>query len=422
MKTYFIILIAVFFMFSPTFVFAQENKLWEINSIDTMKSSRDEAENPGSFSSIPIQVAKVAESGANYIAISTPYDERFAKVMKIWVTEARKKNLNIWFRGNFAGWEGWFNTPLLSSPEKHHQLTQSFIFKHPELFAENDIFTPVPEPENGIIGDPRNTGKATEFNQFLIDSYDNCVTAFRKINKKVKCGYFSVNGDIAKQILTPEMIAKTGGTIVIDHYTKTTDQLISDILFLHEKLKAKVLLGEFGAPIPDIHGPFTEREQSYFIDQAFQKLFAINDIVLGINYWTLSKGSTGLLNSDNTNRLAFSTVQKYFDPQLIRGTITLDTDIRTANIIVSTVDKKHKTKTDKCGRFALALPEDTAATLVFERNDLLNKEIDLQEFPGRDINIFMESKYTSVWKKIKSLLENSKYKLFTNDLIFPKTN
>src|SRR5690242_5495373 len=78
---------------------------WSIQSVDTMKQSRDLASeklNDTNFNSqISQQVKAIADTGANYIAIDTPYDEKFLPYLKRWVKASRENNLKVWFRGNF---------------------------------------------------------------------------------------------------------------------------------------------------------------------------------------------------------------------------------------------------------------------------------------------------------------------------------
>src|SRR5258708_28231710 len=104
--------------------------LWKIQSVDTMKYSRDPSRDPNIYKLIPEKVQEVVSLHANYIAIGTPYDEEFYPVLKAWVTEARKYNLKIWFRGNFSSWEGWFGYDKFKDINEHHALTHAFILKH----------------------------------------------------------------------------------------------------------------------------------------------------------------------------------------------------------------------------------------------------------------------------------------------------
>lgn len=256
---------------------------WVIQSIDTVKYSRDQArrhpDDPQYLTAINTQVRQIAQTGANYVAIGTPYDEEFLPVLRLWVTAARRNNLHVWFRGNFSGWENWFNySPI--TPDEHTHLTQEFILNNPDLFENKDIFTSCPECENGIIGDPRKTNQANQFRQFLVSEKKVADHAFRQIDKDVITGYFSMNYDVAKLIMDPETTSTLGGVVTIDHYTKTSNQLINDIKTIADQSRGKVILGEIGVPIPDIHGIMTDKEQADWLQESLQKLSG-NTSVLG---------------------------------------------------------------------------------------------------------------------------------------------
>ena len=64
-------------------------KTWEIKSIDTMKYSRDLAYEKLSDETfdktIDMHMKLIKDSGANYVAIGTPYDDRFNPILKRWV-------------------------------------------------------------------------------------------------------------------------------------------------------------------------------------------------------------------------------------------------------------------------------------------------------------------------------------------------
>lgn len=347
---------SLFFLVFCTVVHAAEGRFWDIQSIDTMKYSRDIAREPNVIDKVPALVSNIAALTPTHIAISTPYDEEFYPYLKKWVDEARSHHLKIWFRGNWSSWEGWFGYPKFTNITEHHTKTAGLIAQHPELFADGDIFTPAPEAENGVIGDPRFTpnGKNT-FNQFLVASYDTCTQAFEKINKDVKCGYFSTNGDVAREILTPEVVSKIGGVVVIDHYVKDTSKLIADIQFFNEKYKAPIVLGEFGAPIPDIHGEFSQKEQADYIENAFYELTKINNIVQGINYWTAYGGSTRLFEGDLAPRTAATVVGNYYGAQILEGQTRTIVKNDPSNISVGT--GKFSATTDTQGRFQLLLPK-----------------------------------------------------------------
>src|SRR3989344_3459382 len=182
--------------FNPEFYSREKirNNLFEIQSIDTMKYSRD-------------------------LARAKAKDPSFDKVMPMlsrWVRSARAHGLSVWFRGNFSGWEGWFSYPKIGRAE-HLRKLEAFIKKHPKLFESGDIFTPCPECENGGPGDPRNTGDKAGYRKFLIDEFALAKTAFNDIGKSVGL-YASMNGDIARYVMDSASAESLGGGILVDHY------------------------------------------------------------------------------------------------------------------------------------------------------------------------------------------------------------
>jgi len=162
------------------------SKFWVFSSIDTMKYSRDKARetlNQPLFNlTIDKQLSDIKATGANYVAIATPYDEEFYPILSRWVKLARKNHLKVWFRGNFSGWEGWFEYKKIDRSE-HMRLTEQFLVNNLALFEDGDIFTACPECENGGPGDPRLTRDVTGHRKFLIDEYEITKKGFVKIKK-----------------------------------------------------------------------------------------------------------------------------------------------------------------------------------------------------------------------------------------------
>lgn len=287
---------------------------WNFQSIDTMKYSRDlsreKLSDPTFDTTIEMQVSQIAGTGATHIAIATPYDEEFYPILLRWITEARKNKLKVWFRGNFSGWEGWFNYPKISRTE-HMKRSEDLIVNHPNLFEDGDVFTACPECENGGPGDPRKTGDTIGFQNFLIDEHVAVTKAFSKINKKVYTNYNSMNADVARLIMSPEVTQKLGGIVVIDHYVKTPEQLQSDIIEIAKSSHGKVVLGEFGAPIPDLNGDMSEQEQYEWLQKTLSLLKNTPELV-GVNYWVSHGGTTKLWNLDGSPRLAVSALSEVF--------------------------------------------------------------------------------------------------------------
>lgn len=289
-------------------------KRWKVSAIDTVKFSRDlarEKSNSRTFESeIEIQIKNIAETGATHVSIGTPYDSEFIPFLNKWVSIARKYNLKVWFRGNFSGWEGWFEYKKITRDE-HKEMLSQFIKDNGNLFEDGDIFTSCPECENGGPGDPRHNGDLLGHRQFLIDEYQISKESFRLIGKNVASNYFPMNGDVAKLVMDIETTKKLGGIVTVDHYVADSEKLNSDLTELASSSGGKIVLGELGAPIPDLHGKMTEDEQSEWIDQTIG-LIVNNPNVIGVNYWTNIGGSTGIWNSDNSPKKAVIILKKYF--------------------------------------------------------------------------------------------------------------
>jgi hypothetical protein len=292
----------------------QKSKQWELQSIDTMKQSRDLARytmgNEVIRHEMKKQVADIAKTGATHLAIGTPYDSEFIPVLKLWVEEARKQNLNIFFRGNFSGWEQWFGYEKMSRQE-HIELSKAFIEENSEIFEDGDIFSSCPECENGEIIDRENIEQIESYKAFLIREYAVTKQAFQKINKKVKSNYFSMNGDMAFQIMDPETTKALDGIVVIDHYVKDPEKLDNDVTLLAEKSGGKIVLGEFGAPIPDIHGNIDEKMQKEWIDDTLSRL-ANNPHVVGVNYWVSRGGSTAIWSDYGNKKPSVNILSDFF--------------------------------------------------------------------------------------------------------------
>lgn len=289
--------------------------VFKIRSIDTVKYSRDLASQmlgkKDFDNTIKIQVSEIASVNTTHIGIGTPYDDQFKPFLKRWIDESRAQGLKVWFRGNFSGWEGWFGYKKITRQE-HLKELEAFILSNPDLFEDGDIFTPCPECENGGPGDPRQTGDAPGFRQFLVDEYNTASIAFGKINKKVTVGYFSMNYDVADLIMDRETTHKLGDVVVIDHYIKDPSLLAKDARKISEKSGGKVVLGEFGVPIPDIHGNMSEDDQAKWIEKALEEAKKTPEII-GINYWVNVGGSTRLWNEDGSARKAVEVIKKFFN-------------------------------------------------------------------------------------------------------------
>ncbi len=292
-----------------------ENKdIRRITSIDTMKYSRDIAReklNDSSFDEvIEKQVSDISATNATHIAIGTPYDDEFLPFLRRWVAKARKYKLNVWFRGNLSGWEEWFNYPGIGRDE-HTAGIVRFIENNKDLFEDGDIFVTCNECENGGPGDPRRSGDISGHREFLIREYKEAKKAFGKIGKKVAANFNSMNGDVARLIMDKETTKALGGIVVVDHYVKMPEVLANDLKSLARKSEGLIVLGEFGAPIPDIHGNMGMQEQADWINEAMGRIFQMPEVI-GLNYWVNTGGSTSLWSESGEKRLGVDVVANYF--------------------------------------------------------------------------------------------------------------
>lgn len=340
----------------------QSQHTWEMKSIDTMKYSRDKAKerlNDRSFDSIiEAQVKAISQTGATHIAIATPYDKEFLPYLTRWVAMARKYYLNVWFRGNFSGWEGWFGYPQTLSREEHLRMTREFISQNPTLFANHDAFTPCPECENGGPGDPRQTGEREGYRKFLIDEYNAANSEFAAIGKDVAVNYNSMNFDVAKIIMDKQTTASLGGIVAIDHYVDTPDSLVSSVRELARLSGGKIFLGEFGVPLPDINGDMNEDEQASWVEEALRKLI-VEPSVMGVSYWVNTGGPTGLWNENGTPRKAAKILQSYFLPKVVSGTVSDQYNNPIPNVSVRS--QYTQSLSDASGEFSISV-------LPFEKN------------------------------------------------------
>ncbi len=382
-----------------------QTRFWQFQSIDTMKYSRDIArEKLGDASydvDIDRQVRDIAQTGATHIAIATPYDAEFLPYLTRWVKAARKYNLHVWFRGNWSGWESWFGYPSISR-EEHIRKTQEFIVANPQLFADGDIFSACPECENGGSGDPRHSGDVTKYRQFLIAEYTTSKQAFTKINKKVSANYYSMNADVAKLVMDRDTTSQLDGIVVIDHYVKTVQQLDSDITQIASASGGQVVLGEFGVPIPDIHGKLTSAQQAEWLGQAMPLLVA-NTHLVGLNYWLNIGGSTALWSGNGQAYTAVQTLTSFYTPPTTSLKFVNDLKLPVTQGQVKYLNREYKFNSSGI----VVLPKLAGVTAAIVTSpDYKNQTLDLSTVtPDQPIilNRLHEDIFFKLWKLLSNL-------------------
>lgn len=378
---------------------------WNFRSVDTMKYSRDLArekmEDPDFDAVIDDQVKNISAIGATHVAIATPYDEEFIPMLKRWVSAARKYELKVWFRGNFSGWEKWFDYPGIEK-EEHIRKTKEFIFSYSDIFEDGDFFSSCPECENGGPGDPRLTGDVEGFRKFIISEYQETRGAFRIINKNVQANYYSMNADVARLVMDKETTAALDGIITIDHYVETPEKLAEDIEDIANKSGGYVVLGEFGAPIPDIHGEMTDSEQAEWIDKALWKLKDSNKLK-GVNYWAAVGGSTAIWEDDGRKKEAAGVLNKYLDPGTCFGTIHNELNDPVSGAQVSFSGRN--ALTDAKGYFELPYVDSAYSVAKISAQGYFRKEFMIDQ-EDRQMRIILTKENKDLGFRIAEFIKN----------------
>lgn len=378
----------------PVYYPEPRRSYWEYQVIDTMKYSRDRARemlgNPDFDQVIEMQVRGIADAGATHVAIATPYDEEFIPYLTRWVKAARAHGLRVWFRGNLSGWEGWFDHQKIGERE-HTEKVRDFISRNPELFQNGDLFTPCPECENGGSGDPRKTGDIDGFRRFIIESHRSADAAFRSIGVLVDTRLFSMNGDVARLVMDEKATTALGNVITVDHYVKTPDMLERDVRAFGKDGSRKVFLGEFGAPIPDIHGKMSGADQALWLDQSLARLSKIPNLI-GASYWLSVGGSTELWTDKGEARPAVAVLKKYFRPKLVHGFVTdeIGRPVQKADVSIG----RYTTQTDTHGHFELRFLEDGGKEVSIIAKGFKSRSVELPR--DEDVKFLLEPEYRTV--------------------------
>jgi len=129
-----------------------------------------------------------------------------------------------------------------------------------------------------------------------------------------------MNKDVAALIMDKKTTFAMGGLVTIDHYVASPEELSQDIEALARSSGGRILLGEFGAPIPDINGEMSEDQQAEWIKKAGIALVS-SKYLEGVSYWTNSGGSTQLWNDNGSKRKAVGALAMIYNPNQLLITI-----------------------------------------------------------------------------------------------------
>jgi len=297
---------------------------WSIQSVSSMKETKDRVCWPRPADFIARWVDKATEIGANYVAVETPYESPSCgdslNYARVWIDTIHAKNLKVWHRHMPLAFEGIYNTPKNSNID-YIKLISDFIKNNAALFAEGDIFTPIPEPQNGGIAGVTYCAQgvcifknAADFNLWLRDVMDASETAFASVGLggKIKIGYFGFDGFVAwghnnpdwDGILEDETVSKMGN-ITIDHYPEIVGTNMAQDL---DELEARypnipIIIGEWGTISSDNH-----EDQ---VKKSMQE--ARRPSVVGFNYWHMGiGGKEELIGEDFSHRDQFDEVQGFY--------------------------------------------------------------------------------------------------------------
>jgi len=299
------------------------NGSWEIQSVSSMKETKDKVCSQDDQTFIEKWVDKAKELGANYVAVETPYDNpscgNALEYTQKWVDAIRKKGLKVWHRHMPLAFEGIYDTRKTKGD--YFQMISNYIKDNALLFKEDDIFTPIPEPQNGgIFGitycsqDVCIFENKENFNKWLREAIDVAENAFKNIGLggKIKIGYYGFDGFVAwgsnnpdwDGILEDETIQKMGN-LAIDHYPEligqSMEQGLNEVMTKYPGVP--IIISEWGSVGAE------NVEQQVIKSMGAAK----RPGVVGFNYWHLGMGGNeALINDDFSNRLQFDEVQNFF--------------------------------------------------------------------------------------------------------------
>lgn len=267
------------------------------------------------------QIKIVKSLGANYAAVSTPYDR--PEIMKLWVEEIHLQGMNVWFRSHWLNWEGDENHPANMTVKEYLEKTSGFIKSNPSLFKENDAFTVCVEPEQVFTARGTDVYDWYSYNKFILDQMSVADDSFAeiKLGGKIKTNWISMNGWVVDNALEDETVEKLG-LITIDHYSdqkfsvpaKTLAKQMSDDLDrFHEKWQKPIILGEWGY---NIEREVPDYEQREVLAETLNALKDKNYLV-GFNYWAHLGNSSRLIDdtygTDYKLRPAAAILRDYFN-------------------------------------------------------------------------------------------------------------
>ena len=207
-----------------------------------------------------------------------------------------------------------------------------------------------------------------------------------------------MNGDVARVIMDRDTTRALDGVVTIDHYVSTPEKLIEDIESIARVSGGSIVLGEFGAPIPDIHGRLSEKQQEEWLQDALSKLIETDELI-GISYWTNTGSSTQLWRSDGTPRPAAEVLKSFYKATIAHGRVIDEAGWGIEGAYLTIRDKRYFA--EKNGSFEFPYFEHQDKIKVAAPG-FFGQELTIEPSQMREVVLKKENE--DIWFKIRKFL------------------
>ncbi len=309
---------------------------WKLQSVDTMKWSKDTMRGQKTESEILSLVKKDKKLGLTHMTVDCPYDDYsdYDPVIESgykekWLNNIRANNMNVWHRQHFNEWEGDYDfqkitprtTPsralgdaagVLAGTDTSSwlYLHYNYIKTHSSEFVAGDIFSPIAEIENaGYAGATTDQfSDAMELWEFIRDLITVCNRAFADIGleDEIYIGFFGHSGYTVMNKID-EFTVDCEKFLSIDHYVFDDTTMSSDLDTIIDYFDVPLHIGEWG------NYQDSDETTNATLVTTIYNVFSGKTDIFGVSYWDDIGGSyESLLNSDLTEKENYYAVQNFF--------------------------------------------------------------------------------------------------------------
>lgn len=292
-------------------------------SIDGMKLQKDNVNNPLSVSDLQKIVVTYKSLGVTHVAVSVPMD--YPTYYKQWADAIHQVGLSVLHRPTWNAIEGLYGVTQAVGVNRPpdtinywRNKTKAFITNNSGVFADGDLWGPLPERTEGIFNDSTSflpndgAGVQTNYTIFFNGLLDDSVAAFQIIGKKVNQGFTTNNySEIASGWIQQGLFDKAGRTVA-DHYglTHTTEEMNSNLRGIFTQHNHIIFLQEWSNYWDTVSTTNFANTKAMF--DTFDMLLA-DGIINGFNYWGGWPGAVeSILNHDYTLNDKGRLLQQYF--------------------------------------------------------------------------------------------------------------